>query len=138
MTALRSLRYLVPTAITFTGYVLGLLGVAAGVANGYGLLLASGACDMVDGTSARLLDATSRIGAEIDLTVDTLLAHGLVWVTLPREMSPWISILLIAWAAFARQVLHRPRTSGRLLAWGACFLWVFAAGHPGTPIMEGL
>lgn len=135
--SLTALRYTAPTTITIVGYVLGLLGIAHGVAHGYPLLIASVLCDLADGAVARRLGAVTVLGGEIDLSVDTLLAHGLLWVTLPGEMAPCISVLLLGWQAFARTSLQ-VRVSGRAMAWGLCFVWVFAAGNLGTPLLEGL
>ena len=71
---MRKLRYLVPNAFTIASMLLGLASVARAAAGDYHLaawmVLWGVLLDKADGTSARLLRATSPIGAELDSFAD--------------------------------------------------------------------
>jgi CDP-diacylglycerol--serine O-phosphatidyltransferase len=71
---MRKLRYLVPNAFTATSMLLGLASVTRSAAGDYRLgawmILWGVLLDKLDGTSARLLDASSAIGGELDSFAD--------------------------------------------------------------------
>jgi CDP-diacylglycerol--serine O-phosphatidyltransferase len=71
---MRKLRYLVPNAFTVASMLLGLASVMRSAAGDYHLgawmILWGVLLDKLDGTSARLLDASSAIGGELDSFAD--------------------------------------------------------------------
>jgi CDP-diacylglycerol--serine O-phosphatidyltransferase len=71
---MRKLRYIVPNAFTATSLLLGLASVTRAAAGDFHLaawmILWGVLLDKVDGTSARLLKASSPIGAELDSFAD--------------------------------------------------------------------
>jgi len=69
-------KHLVPNAVTLANIALGFLGIVAAAQGEYGraclLLFFAALCDMLDGRLARLLEATSKFGMELDSLSDAI------------------------------------------------------------------
>jgi CDP-diacylglycerol--serine O-phosphatidyltransferase len=69
-------KHLVPNLVTLANIVFGLLSILAAADGRYEracvLLFLAGVCDMCDGKLARLLDASSRFGMELDSLSDAI------------------------------------------------------------------
>ncbi len=63
-------KHLVPNAVTLANIVFGFLGIVAAAEGQFErscvLLFIGALCDLADGRLARLLDATSKFGMELD------------------------------------------------------------------------
>jgi CDP-diacylglycerol---serine O-phosphatidyltransferase len=68
------LKYLIPNAVTVANIVLGFLAIVAAAEGAYErgayLLFGAAMCDMLDGRLARLLNASSKFGMELDSLSD--------------------------------------------------------------------
>lgn len=69
-------KHLVPNAVTLANIVFGFLGIVAAAQGRFEqscyLLFAAALCDMLDGRLARLLNATSKFGMELDSLSDAI------------------------------------------------------------------
>ncbi len=103
-----------PTALTLCGLGLGLGGVLAlpYLGRAAPLLLASLACDALDGWAARRLGVVSRMGAALDWSSDVLIAYALAWA-LPWSAEARAVVALGLLGAQVRS-FARPRTGGHL------------------------
>ncbi len=85
-------KHLLPNGITTISVVLGFLSILASAAGQYHravlMLFAAGVCDLLDGRLARLLDAGSAFGGELDSLADAV-AFG-------------VAPAVLAWFAFLR------------------------------------
>ena len=69
-------RYVVPNAVTLTGFVLGLVAIMEAFAGDFvesaWLIILCACIDKLDGMTARLLKATSKIGMQLDSFSDMI------------------------------------------------------------------
>ncbi len=85
--------WFIPTSITMLGLGLGVTGAMLFPSSlGIALLLLSLVLDVFDGRIARRLQATSEIGAALDLISDVVIASVLAYATLGRT---WAGLVIL-------------------------------------------
>ena len=82
------------TAITLLGLILGIRGI---LDLSPWLLVASMACDVADGFTARVFEGETNFGNRLDWLTDCALCHMALW----KMGLPWASFIVVIFQAFS-------------------------------------
>jgi CDP-diacylglycerol---serine O-phosphatidyltransferase len=120
-------RYIIPNAITLTGLFAGLTAVPLAIAGNFGLaiafILAAAVLDALDGAAARLLEAHSEFGKELDSLAD-FVSFGAapavilyLWGLQTMPILGWAAVLIFAGASALRLARFNVNAGNAEPAW---------------------